>query len=279
MFNLTLFLLLTLISIPGILSILSGSLDATEQLVEDNLKPGQAMPSRATLLIVSFLQSLVLLAIAAAAGTALAARSGLSAPFFESLAAGSPDLAGLSAQLSATLIWGLAGVVPFLLIYYLFVRPRFDQPSLAILEGLRMRLGLASRILYGGIYEEVLTRWGLMVLFAWPLTALFGQTTLAIWLAILLSGLLFGLGHMPTYLAAGCKRTPIFVFSVIFLNLWASLFFGYLFWQHGLAAAMMAHMLFHLVWYPFDLYFTRGQRQGGRAADDPELGGVLVDSL
>jgi hypothetical protein len=40
---------------------------------------------------------------------------------------------------------------------------------------------------------------------------------------------------------------------MIGLNLWASLIFGWLFWQVGLEAAMMAHMLFHLVWWPFDL--------------------------
>jgi hypothetical protein len=39
---------------------------------------------------------------------------------------------------------------------------------------------------------------------------------------------------------------------VIGLNLWASLIFGWLFWQYGLLSAMLAHMLFHLVWYPFE---------------------------
>ena len=276
MFNWTLFLLLTLISAPGILAILPGSLASAQKLIEDNLKPGQAMPSRPALFLISFIQSLVLLAIAAAIGIATAWRSGLQAPFFVSLAAGAADFSLLTAQLSPTLLWGLAGVLPFLLIYYGLVRPNFDRPSLLILERLRMRLGLAGRILYGGIYEEVLTRWGLMALLAWPLTAMLGQTPLAIWLAILLSGLLFGLGHMPTLLAAGCKRTPIFVFSVIFLNLWVSLFLSYLFWQVGLAAAMMAHMLFHLVWYPFDLYFTRDQRS---SLSEVESGQVIADSL
>jgi hypothetical protein len=45
---------------------------------------------------------------------------------------------------------------------------------------------------------------------------------------------------------------------MISLNLWASLIFGWLFWQYGLLAAMLAHMLFHLVWWPFDLkYYVR----------------------
>jgi hypothetical protein len=32
-----------------------------------------------------------------------------------------------------------------------------------------------------------------------------------------------------------------------------SLIFGWLFWQYELVAAMIGHMLFHVVWYPFDL--------------------------
>jgi hypothetical protein len=41
------------------------------------------------------------------------------------------------------------------------------------------------------------------------------------------------------------------------LNLWASLVCGWLFWQYGLWAAMVAHMAFHLVWMPFDITFYR----------------------
>jgi hypothetical protein len=44
---------------------------------------------------------------------------------------------------------------------------------------------------------------------------------------------------------------------LIILNLWATLICGWLFWQYGLLAAMIAHMLYHLVWLPFDLHFYR----------------------
>jgi hypothetical protein len=75
------------------------------------------------------------------------------------------------------------------------------------------------------------------------------------------SGLLFGLGHAPGYLAAGCQKTPMFFALMISLNLWASLIFGWLFWQYGLLAAMTAHMLFHLIWLPFDLHYYQPMEQ------------------
>ena len=44
---------------------------------------------------------------------------------------------------------------------------------------------------------------------------------------------------------------------MIVLNLWATLICGWLFWQYGLLAVMIAHMLYHLVWLPFDVHFSR----------------------
>jgi hypothetical protein len=43
----------------------------------------------------------------------------------------------------------------------------------------------------------------------------------------------------------------------LILNGWAALIFSWLFWKTGLEAAMMAHALFHVIWYPFDVRHTR----------------------
>ena len=85
-----------------------------------------------------------------------------------------------------------------------------------------------------------------------------------VWFAIVVSGVLFGLVHAPSYLAAGCRKSPMFFTAVISLNLGASLIFGWLYWQVGLEAAMIGHMLFHLVWWPFDavLYRARPEQDG-----------------
>ena len=77
------------------------------------------------------------------------------------------------------------------------------------------------------------------------------------WAAILLSGVLFGLGHAPGHIAAGCRPTPIFFAAILFLNLWAGTIFAWLYWHYGLEAAMIGHALFHLLWWPVDVSLYR----------------------
>ena len=73
---------------------------------------------------------------------------------------------------------------------------------------------------------------------------------------MVISGVIFGLLHIPNYVLTGARFSPALVGMMLFLNLWASVVFGWLFWQVGLLAAIGAHMLFHLVWYPFDLRYA-----------------------
>ena len=151
-----------------------------------------------------------------------------------------------------------SATIPLVALYYGVFRPRLDAETREHWDRLRNRLGIWGRLTYGGIAEEVIARWGLMSAFVWLGMLVAGAPTPAVvWIAILLSGVLFGLGHAPSYLAAGCHKSPAFFGAMIALNLWASLIFGWLFWQYGLLAAMLAHTLFHLVWWPFDLYFAR----------------------
>ena len=126
---------------------------------------------------------------------------------------------------------GIAGTLLFLLVYYRLFRPRMDRANLALSEKLRRELGLAGRLLYGGVYEEVLTRWGLMTLCVWLLSMVVGRNVIAIWLGIFISGILFGLAHLPAQYAAGVRKTGLFVTTVLVLNLWVSILFGWLFWQ------------------------------------------------
>jgi membrane protease YdiL (CAAX protease family) len=101
-----------------------------------------------------------------------------------------------------------------------------------------------------------------MSLLAWIGLQLTGSASdVVIWSAIALAGLVFAVGHIPSYTAAGCRRTPLMLVATISLNLWASLLFGWLFWRYGLASAILAHALFHVCWLPFDRHFV-GQTTG-----------------
>lgn len=96
---------------------------------------------------------------------------------------------------------------------------------------------------YGGINEELLMRLGLMTLLVWLVTKLTrqAQPNLAIlWIANVLIALLFGLGHLPA-VAALVPLTALVVTRTLLLNSLGSLVFGWLYWQQGLLAAMVAH--------------------------------------
>jgi hypothetical protein len=256
MFNWSLFFCLVLVSVPGLLVAIPNLMRRLETTAVDRLPSGKALPPRSVIVAATLAQSLLLVSAAAAVGTALAPRVGLEAPFFEALVSGRPLGAALEPQLVPALTLGVGGALVIVAAYYLFFRPRLDAQTVRSMEELRMDLGPWARLLYGGIVEEVLFRWGVMTLLAWIGAMLFGSPTPAVmWAVILISGLLFGIGHLPSYRLAGCQVTPLFLALMIVLNLWATLICGWLFWQYGLLAAMLAHMLYHLVWLPFDLYF------------------------
>lgn len=68
-----------------------------------------------------------------------------------------------------------------------------------------------------------------------------------VWLAIAVSALLFGVGHLPvaSYLI-GSLSGPVVLF-VVGLNATCGLLFDWLFWRRGLESAMVAHAMTHLV--------------------------------
>ena len=254
MFNWPLFFILVLICIPGLIVAIPSSIKMIQGMTKGQKGRGQKQPSRQAIIVASFFQSLVLVIIAAAVGTALAPRADLGAPFFEALVtSGTSAWSALQPQLLPAVVLGIAGALVFIAAYFWFFRRKLDAPTLTAIETVRTSLGMKARILYGAIVEEVLIRWGLMTLFVWIGVLLVGEPTdLVMWLAIIVSGILFGLGHTPGIIAAGGQKSPMFYTAEISLNLWAAVIFGWLFWQYGLAAAMIAHALFHLVWYPFD---------------------------
>ena len=252
MFNWNLFFILVLVSIPGAVFAARSGMGTIERLIASG-GIDQKLPPKNILFALATIQSLILATIAAAIGTTLANRVGLAAPVFQAALGGEPIWPVMSEHWVSALVMGLVGALVFLFAYYCFFRPRLDIETVQATEDLRGVLGLWGRIFYGAIVEEILVRWGLMTLFLWILSLIADPITpIVYWIAILLAGLLFALGHIPGSLAAGAKKTPMFIAATLFLNGWASLIFGWLFWQHGLLAAMLAHALLHILWHPIE---------------------------
>lgn len=257
MFDWKLLFILIVLCIPGILFLIPTT-RIIYKSISERISARKKIPSENGFIIISIIQTLVLVAIAAAFGIAVSYKTNLHAPFLEALASNQRVWGALQPQIIPSFIVGIGGAIIFLLVYYFIFRPLLDKKTVQCMENLRKSTGIWGCIFYGGIVEEVLCRWGLMAFFVWIGTLLFGSPvgSLIMWIAIIISGLLFGLGHLPGYLSFGCEKTSTFITSVIGLNLWASIIFGWLFWYYGLCAAIMAHTLFHIVWYPFDYYFT-----------------------
>ncbi|WP_435073748.1 CPBP family intramembrane glutamic endopeptidase [Halorubrum sp. HHNYT27] len=106
------------------------------------------------------------------------------------------------------------------------------------------------RFLYGGITEELLLRFGLMSVLAFVGWRVIGHRTdgprpVVMWTAIVVSAVLFGVGHLPA-LAQSVDLTPALIARTILLNAVAGIIFGWLYWRRSLEVAMVAHASFHV---------------------------------
>lgn len=102
-------------------------------------------------------------------------------------------------------------------------------------------------ILYGGITEEILMRWGLMSVSAWAIWALGGQrhTVPALVIAGVLAALIFGATHLPA-VASQVELNPMIIGRTVAVNALAALVYGWVFWRHHLEAAMLCHACSHV---------------------------------
>jgi hypothetical protein len=193
------------------------------------------------LMVIGVVQYALLCALAVWTGAALGPRVGLRTPILEALMGGA-----LVDTRNVLLGGGVGGVVSGLL---LLVFERFSPP---VLRESSPPLGV--RLLYGGVTEELLARWGLMSFLLWAGWSLIqhrsGPPRLdLVWGAIVGSALLFGLGHLPAVVALAGKLTRAETAYVAIANALFGLLAGFLFWRYGLEAAVLAHAVAHLIAY------------------------------
>ena len=98
---------------------------------------------------------------------------------------------------------------------------------------------------YGGINEEISLRLFLMTLIVWisnKIGRMKNNTPAYVnfWLAIILTSVLFGLGHLPMT-AKLMEITPVVIMRAVVLNGIAGIVFGWLYWKKGLESAIISH--------------------------------------
>lgn len=216
---------LSLIGLPGVLSLL---------LVLPEL-PG--VPKWALLI-----NPTVLLVTAACAGTWAAKRCGLrlsAAPVMEPKRAvdiGAGVLIGVVVALadhSGRALWqGPLGMPP------------------SIIEGWSAT-SLLVGLLYGGVVEEIVFRWGLMSLVVLALWRILARRAVTPSTGVLLAGvsfaaLIFAASHLPAVAATGAELLPSVALRTLLLNTLVGLLYGWLFVRRDLIAAIAAHAGTHL---------------------------------
>ena len=232
------FLVLFGMTLVGAIAILPYSL----KLSGDKL--AQVKLPRPVLLLISTLQTAILMAIATAVGLLAAHAIGVGAPFIEGALAGKDEWGAFVSVVPISIGLGAAAFV----VMALLERFWFASHVPEVLRNSDANAKPWMRFLasfYGGIDEEILTRLFLVSGLAWLIGLVWQNsnsvpTNGAFWIAIILAAVLFGLGHLPTTRSL-TALTPTLIMRAIMLNGVAGIAFGWLFWQYGLEAAMVAH--------------------------------------
>ena|SRR5437588_3587469 len=216
---------------------------------------GQSTPLKLSvpmLLLLSFLQTSVLFAIAVGVGLLTAHAIGLGAPCVEAAIAGTGSMQAVARMLPTALALGVLGGLVLLLLDLLFLR---HLPE-ALLDAAR-KTSLWENFgasFYGGLNEEFLMRlFGLSVL-AWLLSRAWhtasGLPTNAIfWIANVIMAVIFGLGHLPAVKTLLGRITPLVLTRTLLLNIPIGLVCGWLFWRYGIEAAVVAHFAADIVYH------------------------------
>jgi len=242
--NWKLFLILLVASICSVIAVLPYALTLQADILKEVPVP------LSVLLLVQIIQSVILFAIFIFIGLSLSKRVGFGLPILEGWLEGKEIKGYLQS------IWGISitlGVLAGILIIgldFLFsiigVQITIVQVAPPIWQGF-----LAS--FYGGIGEEIVMRLFLMTLLVWvsykiKRTEEGKPTNVGVWLAIIITAVLFGIGHLPIT-AALTTITPSVVARAILLNGIAGIAFGWLYWEKGLESAMISHFSADIVLY------------------------------
>lgn len=238
-----------LLWLAGMLGVVVITVTALPQLLGEVTLPAPLW----VISLASLVQSGLLVALSVWSGVALAPKVGLRAPAFEAAATARSIASALRPQFLPGLVAGALGGAG------LFAVGGYASPAAIAEVQQRFALPILARVLYGGVTEEVLLRWGLMtalVWLAWRLLQRQRGTPRAgyIWLAIVVSALLFGVGHLPAAAMLVGGLTGKVVLFVVGVNTAFGVLFGYLFWRYGLEAAMIAHGTAHVVSYVAGLF-------------------------
>ena len=238
-------LVLFFLGLVGILSMLAADINL-DQL------PAEVTHSftKTQLKFLSLVNPTILLLIAVAVGINVHRQAGLRVPLLEQYLCKKPNESSPASVMKPGLAGGvLAGIV---IVLTGALGTYFLKEELQLL-GENLQLPLVTRLLYGGITEELLLRFGFMSFLAWAIVKITeSKSNTTYWLAILLAAFLFAALHLPVVYQTVAAPSAGLILYILAGNTLGGLIFGWLYWKKGLEAAIIGHMGAHIVMFAAD---------------------------
>jgi hypothetical protein len=235
------------VAVPGLVGVLSLLLSADQMMAGLPAEAVESAGGRATLKVLLLVQPAVLTLAAVFAGLLVAHKVGLRSIVVDRSQSTKADPARPNDIRAALLGGATAGA--FIILGDLLFSPWTGKALAGIAVAPQDRATtLIVGILYGGVTEEIMVRWGLMSILAVLLSRLGLRRDLAIAAAIVAAAMLFALGHLPA-LGALVELDAALIGRTLVLNTGAGVIFGWLYWKHCLETAIAAHAVTHLVIY------------------------------
>lgn len=218
----------------GVVSLLASTIVPADVVAETGIPD-------LTLRLLLLIQPAVLVVGAAILGDRLTRTTWLQAPFLSG---------SRTVPLRSALIAALTGAVVVGVVLAAYTWVTTELAPLTLVSG--TSLSLITAVLYGGITEEILIRWGLMGALVWLFAKISKRPTgerpsiAIIASAIVVSSAAFALLHLPALLTLG-DPTAVNIAAAMAANVIAGLIFGTVFAARGLEAAMGAHAGAHVI--------------------------------
>jgi membrane protease YdiL (CAAX protease family) len=201
------------------------------------LSPNLAKLFTPPILVAQVIQATLIFSLAIFLGLKLARKVGFEMPVID----GSKPVSWLKSILKLSVGGGVLAGILIIILSLLFTD--LSTTFLNAEKGVAVWKGFLASF-YGGFAEEVVFRLFLMSLLVWISSKFFKTkeghpTNVSIWIAIIISTVIFGLGHLGIT-GSLTAITPMVVIRAVLLN-GVSIIFALLYWKKGLEAAMIAH--------------------------------------
>jgi len=235
--NWRLIIVLFILSIIGIAAVIPYSLSLQSEAIKE------LGVSENVLIISSIMQSALIFFVLILIGYIISKKIGIGANIIEKWTKGKKVLKDIKNIIPISIGSGIAVggliIVLDLIFYYLSgSKTAITTATPGVFQGF-----LAS--FYGGINEEIMMRFFLMSLVILIINIIIRHKEekpkpIVVWIAIIITSVLFGLGHLPVT-SSLVAITPLIVTRAIVLNGIAGIVFGWLYWKKGLESAMISH--------------------------------------